>query len=91
MAAATEVLPKRQRILIVEDEPFIRLALEAMLPELGFDVAGSAAQISAARRVRKNFRSSARILSRERLARPSLWRMAAERPAESSGPSPARR
>jgi DNA-binding response OmpR family regulator len=48
MAAAPEALPKRQRILIVEDEPFIRLALEAMLPELGFDVAGSAAQISAA-------------------------------------------
>ena len=48
MAAESKVLPRRQRILIVEDEPFIRLALEAMLPELGFDVAGSAAQISIA-------------------------------------------
>jgi CheY-like chemotaxis protein len=48
MAAAPEALPKRQRILIVEDEPFITLALEAMLPELGYDVAGSAAKVSAA-------------------------------------------
>lgn len=48
MAADTEVSSKRHRILIVEDEPFITLALEAMLPELGFDVAGSAAQITAA-------------------------------------------
>ena len=48
MVAAPEASSKRQRILIVEDEPFIRLALEAMLPELGFEVAGSAAQISAA-------------------------------------------
>jgi CheY-like chemotaxis protein len=46
--AAAEALPERQRILIVEDEPFITLALESMLPELGFDVAGSAAQIFAA-------------------------------------------
>jgi DNA-binding response OmpR family regulator len=48
MAVGPEALPKRQRILIVEDEPFITLALEGMLPELGFDVAGSAAQIFAA-------------------------------------------
>lgn len=48
MAAASEASPKRPRILIVEDEPFITLALEAMLPELGFDVAGSAAQVSTA-------------------------------------------
>jgi CheY-like chemotaxis protein len=48
MAAAPEASPKRQRLLIVEDEPFITLALEAMLPELGFEVAGSAAQVSAA-------------------------------------------
>jgi CheY-like chemotaxis protein len=48
MAADPEASPKRQRILIVEDEPFITLALEAMLPELGFDVAGSAAKISTA-------------------------------------------
>jgi CheY-like chemotaxis protein len=48
MVADTEASPKRQRILIVEDEPFIALALEAMLLELGFDVAGSAAKVSAA-------------------------------------------
>src|ERR1700730_2901066 len=48
MVADTEAASKRQRILIVEDEPFIALALEAMLLELGFDVAGSAAQVSAA-------------------------------------------
>ncbi|MGB6174746.1 MAG: response regulator [Methylocella sp.] len=48
MIADTEAAPKRQRILIVEDELFIALALEAMLLELGFDVAGSAAQVSAA-------------------------------------------
>ena len=48
MVAATDAAPKRQRILIVEDEPFIALALEAMLAEQGFDVAGSAAQVSAA-------------------------------------------
>jgi DNA-binding response OmpR family regulator len=48
MVADTEASPKRQRILIVEDEPFIALALEAMLLELGFDMAGSAAQVSAA-------------------------------------------
>jgi DNA-binding response OmpR family regulator len=48
MVVDTEAAPKRQRILIVEDEPFIALALEAMLLELGFDVAGSAAQVSAA-------------------------------------------
>ena len=34
--------------MIVEDEPFITLALEAMLPELGYDVAGLAAKVSAA-------------------------------------------
>ena len=48
MVADTEAALKRRRILIVEDEPFIALALEAMLLELGFDVAGSAAQVSAA-------------------------------------------
>jgi len=48
MVADTEAAPKRQRILIVEDEPLIALALEAMLSELGFDVAGFAPQVSAA-------------------------------------------
>jgi DNA-binding response OmpR family regulator len=48
MVADSQAAPKRQRILIVEDEPLIALALEAMLLELGFDVAGSAAQVSGA-------------------------------------------
>ncbi|MGH6846036.1 MAG: response regulator [Methylocella sp.] len=48
MIADTEAAPQRQRILIVEDEPFIALALEAMLLELGFVMAGSAAQVSTA-------------------------------------------
>jgi CheY-like chemotaxis protein len=48
MAAAPGSLSKRQRILIVEDEPFIALALESMLPDLGFEVAGSATKVSAA-------------------------------------------
>src|SRR6202022_265168 len=48
MVANTEAAPERQRILILEDEPFIAVALEAMLLELGFDVAGSVAQVSAA-------------------------------------------
>ncbi len=48
MVTDSEAAPKIQRILIVEDEPFIALALEAMLAELGFDMAGSAAQVSAA-------------------------------------------
>ncbi|MGH6811771.1 MAG: response regulator [Methylocella sp.] len=48
MVTDSEAEPRRKRILIVEDEQFIALALEAMLLELGFDVAGSAAQVSAA-------------------------------------------
>jgi CheY-like chemotaxis protein len=48
MTAAPVASPKRQRILIVEDEPFISLALEGMLPELGFDVAGCAAEVATA-------------------------------------------
>lgn len=48
MLADTGAQPRRQRILIVEDEPFIALTLEAMLSELGFEVAGCAGQISAA-------------------------------------------
>lgn len=48
MVADSEALPKAQRILIVEDEPLIALALEAMLVDLGFDVAGTAAKVSIA-------------------------------------------
>ena len=48
MVADIGAAPERQRILIVEDEPFIAVALEAMLLELGFEVAGLASQVSAA-------------------------------------------
>lgn len=40
--------PPKQRILIVEDEPFIALTLEDMLFELGFAVAGCVADVTAA-------------------------------------------
>lgn len=36
----------RPRILIVEDEPIIAIALEEMLQELGFDVASSVSHVS---------------------------------------------
>ncbi|QBR70927.1 response regulator [Beijerinckiaceae bacterium] len=48
MFSDAKVQPKRPRILIVEDEPFIALTLEAMMSELGFEVAGCAAKISTA-------------------------------------------
>ena len=48
MAGDLQSRGNKQRILIVEDEPFIRLALESMLPELGFEVAGSAKTVSKA-------------------------------------------
>jgi CheY-like chemotaxis protein len=40
------VTEHRPRILIVEDEPFIALALEEMLQELGFEIAGSMSRVS---------------------------------------------
>lgn len=48
MRQSADVAPRKLRILIVEDEPLIALALEAMLSEIGFDVAGPVARISAA-------------------------------------------
>jgi DNA-binding response OmpR family regulator len=38
----------RNRILIVEDEQFVALALEGMLSDLGFEVLGTVAGVSAA-------------------------------------------
>ncbi|HET6378544.1 MAG TPA: response regulator [Methylocella sp.] len=38
----------RKRILIVEDEQFVALALEGMLSDLGFDVLGTVADVSTA-------------------------------------------
>ncbi|MCI0466276.1 MAG: response regulator [Beijerinckiaceae bacterium] len=45
---AAESAPRRQRILIVEDEPLIAVALESALREFGFEVAGSVTRVSAA-------------------------------------------
>jgi DNA-binding response OmpR family regulator len=41
----------RPRILIVEDEPLIAVMLTDMLAELGFDVAASVTQVSAALKI----------------------------------------
>lgn len=38
----------RKRILLVEDEQFVALALEGMLSDLGFEVMGTVAEVSAA-------------------------------------------
>jgi len=43
-----EAAPRRPRILIVEDEPFIAVALESTLHELGFDVIGTVTRVAAA-------------------------------------------
>ncbi|MCI0736985.1 MAG: response regulator [Beijerinckiaceae bacterium] len=45
---SAEATPRKLRILIVEDEPFIALALESALRELGFDVVDTVARISSA-------------------------------------------
>ncbi len=43
-----------KRILVVEDEPMIRMLLEAMLDELGYTVAAEAAHIDEALEATKN-------------------------------------
>lgn len=48
MGTTASTSPARQRILIVEDEPLIAFALETMLLEVGFDVAGPVGQVAAA-------------------------------------------
>src|SRR5947209_20524471 len=45
---ATERPAKAKRILVVEDEPMIRMLLEDMLGELGYTVAAEAARIDEA-------------------------------------------
>src|SRR6476661_1774291 len=53
---ATEAQPATQtkRILVVEDEPMIRMMLEDMLGELGYTVAAEAARIDEALEATKN-------------------------------------
>jgi DNA-binding response OmpR family regulator len=48
MFAGEEGTPRRQRILVVEDEQLIALALEGVLSDIGFDVIDSVTQVSAA-------------------------------------------
>jgi CheY-like chemotaxis protein len=51
---ATERPAKAKRILVVEDEPMIRMLLEDMLSELGYTVAAEAAAIEEALEATKN-------------------------------------
>jgi len=51
---ATERPAKAKRILVVEDEPMIRMLLEDMLGELGYTVAAEAAHIDEALEATKN-------------------------------------
>jgi CheY-like chemotaxis protein len=48
MVGGAETTPRRHRILIVEDESLIAVALESMLSEIGYDVVGTVAQVSPA-------------------------------------------
>ena len=51
---ATERPAKAKRILVLEDEPMIRMLLEDMLSELGYTVAAEAAGIEEALEATKN-------------------------------------
>jgi DNA-binding NarL/FixJ family response regulator len=51
---ATERPAKSKRILVVEDEPMIRMLLEDMLGELGYTVTAEAAGIEEALEATKN-------------------------------------
>jgi DNA-binding response OmpR family regulator len=53
MATETPAMQAR-RILVVEDEPMIRILLEDMLGELGYTVAAEAARIDEALEATKN-------------------------------------
>jgi DNA-binding response OmpR family regulator len=48
MVSKPEGPASRNRVLLVEDEPLIALALESTLSELGFDVVATATRISSA-------------------------------------------
>lgn len=48
MLSNPEGQASRKRVLLVEDEPLIALALESTLSELGFDVVATATRISSA-------------------------------------------
>src|SRR5947209_18111032 len=59
---ATERPAKAKRILVVEDEPMIRMLLEDMLGELGYTVAAEAARIEEALEAKKNTACDVAIL-----------------------------
>src|SRR3984893_653033 len=48
MVASVEGVASKKRLLLVEDEPLIVVALESTLSELGFDVVAIATRISSA-------------------------------------------
>jgi DNA-binding LytR/AlgR family response regulator len=69
---ATERPAKAKRILVVEDEPMIRMLLEDMLSELGYTVAAEAAGIEEALEATKNADFDLAILDADLKGRPAL-------------------
>ena len=69
---ATERPAKAKRILIVEDEPMIRMLLEDMLSELGYTVAAEAAGIEEALEATKNADFDLAILDADLKGQPAL-------------------
>jgi CheY-like chemotaxis protein len=69
---ATERPAKAKRILVVEDEPMIRMLLEDMLSELGYTVAAEAAGIEEALEATKNADFDLAILDADLKGQPAL-------------------
>jgi len=69
---ATERPAKGKRILVVEDEPMIRMLLEDMLSELGYTVAAEAAGIEEALEATKNADFDLAILDADLKGQPAL-------------------
>jgi CheY-like chemotaxis protein len=69
---ATERPAKAKRILVVEDEPMIRMLLEDMLGELGYTVAAEAARIEEALEATKNADFDVAILDADLNGEPAL-------------------
>jgi len=68
MATATQA----KRILVVEDEPMIRMLLEDMLGELGYTIAAEAARIEEALEATKNADFDLAILDVDLNGQPAL-------------------
>ena len=69
---ATERPAKAKRILVVEDEPMIRMLLEDMLGELGYTVAAETAGIEEALEATKNADFDLAILDADLKGQPAL-------------------